>query len=86
MKIRTRNMLGDFIDHELDDRALEHTAQVFGIRPLAVAIIIKTYDDVCTERPDRKPATEIGRRLEVSGDWAIEVFTEFICFELEGWS
>jgi hypothetical protein len=83
MMIRTRNGKGEWIDHELSDEGLAYSARLHRTTPAAVVHAIRTYDDISIELPDSLPVPELARRLEVDGDWALELVADYVNWELE---
>lgn len=70
---------------ELDEAALKDSARRNNTTVEAVVLAIKTYDDIAVEMPDVRPSPEMGRRLEVDGDWAIGLMSDYIMYGLEHW-
>jgi hypothetical protein len=81
VKIRTRNGCGEWIDDELDDDALAKIALKYGTSVEAVAMALRTYDDIAIEMPYALPAPEMARRLEVDEDYAMGLVVDYVCRE-----
>lgn len=63
---------------DLDEHALAQAAYAFDVTPQVIAIALQAYDDISTQYPDEPPAERLGKLLEMDGERAIRMVSEYV--------